>query len=96
MALPITGDLVLLFLAVIGGIAGLWWRIEARFASAEEARTDLQRELSEYKLYVSQNHVSATALRESEQRLITAIEKLAGRLEMIVNRLDALANRHPV
>ena len=93
MNLPITGEVVLLFLAVIGAVAGLWWRIESRFTSADEERGKLQRELAEYKLYVAQNHVSAVALREAEQRLSLVMEKLATRLDAIVNRLDELANR---
>lgn len=91
--LPITGDIVLLFIAVIGAVGGLWWRIEGRFGAAETARAKLQTELSEYKLYVSQNHVSAATLREMESRMTTAMEKIANRLEAIVNRLDEIATR---
>lgn len=93
MGTPITGEIVFLFLAVIGGLGGLWWRIESRLTSQDDARAILQRELAEYKLYVAQNHVSASALREMEQRLSTAMEKFANRLEQIVNRLDDLAGR---
>ena len=87
--MPITGDLVMLFLAVIGGIGGLWWRIESKFAAADIDRARLARELADYKLFVAQNHVSGEALREAEKRLITAIEKLADRLDAITDKLDA-------
>ena len=30
METPITGEIIFLFLAVIGALGGLWWRIEAR------------------------------------------------------------------
>ena len=87
--MPLTGDLVMLLLAVLGGVGGLWWRIEGKFAAAEMERSRLARDLSDYKLFVAQNHVSATALREAETRLITAIEKLADRLDAITEKLDA-------
>jgi len=88
MAIPITGDLVFLFLAVVGGIAGLWWRIEARFATEDREIVALRQELSDYKLFVERNHVSAQVLRDTEKRLIDAIEKLATRMEAIADRFD--------
>jgi hypothetical protein len=85
---PITGDLVFLILGVLAAVGGLWWRIEARFASADHARSALQRELAEYKLFVAQNHVSAAVLKDTELRLINAIEKLASRMEAIAEKFD--------
>lgn len=93
MTVPITGEVIFLFLAVIAAIGGFWWRIEGRLSDQDTARALLQKELAEYKLYVAQNHVSATALREAEQRLSLVMEKLATRLDAIVNRLDELASR---
>lgn len=89
--MPITSEIVILFFVVITGIGGLWWRIEARLSDQDAARSQLQKELSDYKLFVAQNHVSATALRETEQRLINAIEKLASQLEEAVRQLNALS-----
>ena len=86
--LPITGEIVVLFLAVIGAIAGFWWRIEARFAAEDDALAELKKELSEYKLYVERNHVSAQVLKDLETRVVNAIEKLATRLEAIADRFD--------
>ena len=93
MTVPITGEVIFLFLAVIAAIGGFWWRIEGRLSEQDIARASLQKELAEYKLYVAQNHVSASALRETEQRLTVVMEKLANRLEQMVNRLDDLAGR---
>ena len=91
MSLPITGELVLLFLAVIGSIGGMWWRLEARLSAQDKAREYLQKELSDYKLYVSQNHVSATALMQTENRLMHGIQKLESQLEEAVRQLNALS-----
>lgn len=88
MAVPITGDVVALFLLVIGAIGTFWWRIERRLSDQDTARAALQRELAEYKLFVATNHVSASVLKDTEIRLIGAIDKLADRLEAIATRLE--------
>ena len=94
MSLPITGEIVLLFLAVIGSIGGMWWRLEARLSAQDKAREYLQKELSDYKLYVSQNHVSAVALMQTENRLMAALSKVESQLEEAVRQLNALS-RNP-
>ena len=91
MSLPITGEIVLLFLAVIGSIGGMWWRLEARLSAQDKAREYLQKELSDYKLYVSQNHVSAVALMQTENRLMAALNKVESQLEEAVRQLNALS-----
>lgn len=65
-------------------LAGLWWRMETRIRSTED-------NLSTYKLYVAQNHVSMAALKETEDRLVNAFDKLTSRIEAVVVRLDKLA-----
>lgn len=87
-SVPITGEIVVLFAVVIGGIGGFWWRIESRLSEQDSERSKLKQELSDYKLYVAQNHVSAAVLRDTEQRLIDAIEKLAKRMEAIADRFE--------
>lgn len=87
-SVPITGEIVVLFLLVIGGIGAFWWRIESRLSDQDHERQILKQDLADYKLYVERNHVSATVLRETERRLIDAIEKLASRLEAIAERFD--------
>ncbi len=90
MGTPITTELVVFMLAVIGAVGGVWWRIESRF----DARLQrLSKELADHKLHVATNHVSTLTLKETEERLITAIDKLASRMEAIVLRLDKMAGR---
>lgn len=88
MAVPITGEVIVLFLAVIGAIGGFWWRIENRLSDQDKERGKLKQELSDHKLYVASNHVTAQVLKDTEKRLIDAIEKLADRLEAIADRFD--------
>ena len=98
---PITLEMVLAFLTVTGAIGGVWWRIEAKFASViEEFRRDrtalandlarIRDDLANYKLYVAQTHVSVPTLKETEERLINAIEKL---FETLVARIEKIPTR---
>ena len=91
MTVPITGEIIFLFLAVMGAIAGLWWRIEGRLSAQDRAREYLQKELADYKLYVSQNHVSAAALMQTENRVMNALAKMESQLEEAVRQLNALS-----
>ena len=101
---PITVPMVLGFISIVGALGSLWWRIEAKLAAnatelsaaMKALDSDLratQRDLADYKLHVAQNHVSIPTLKDTEERLITAIDKLASRLETIVARLDKIAVR---
>ncbi len=87
---------------LLGALAAAWWRVEGRFDDERRAREQLsfndqtgrtliQRELQDYKLYVAQTHVTAEALRATEDRLVASFEKVTSRLESIVARLDRLA-----
>lgn len=88
-ATAITGDIIWLIIGVLGAVGGLWWRIQARLSAQDRERESLKGDLSEYKLYVERNHVSAQVLKDTEKRLIDAIEKLASRLEAIADRFDS-------
>jgi len=85
--MAITNEIVTLFVLVIGAIATFWWRVEARLSDQDVARALLQRELADYKLFVAQNHVSASALKDAETRLLTAIEKLTATVDKLAERV---------
>lgn len=84
--------------ALVASVFGFYRWLSSEFASTatamdkeREERLRVERDLASYKLTVSQSYVSAVALRETEERLITAVEKLAVRMETVVGRLDQLA-----
>ena len=83
MSIPITGEIILLFLAILGPIAGLWWRLEARLTMQDEARSELAKELNDYKYFVAQNHVTSAALQKTEDRIMSAFAKLESQLEKL-------------
>lgn len=89
--MAITGELIALFVLLFGALSGLWWKIESKIASEAKKTDAVQVELFNFKLFVAQNYVNASNLRETELRLINAVDKLAVRMEAIVSRLDKIA-----
>lgn len=89
----ITVEMVIAFITIVGAIGGVWWRIEAKFTAFSDELRRARDDLADYKLHVAQTHVSIPTLKDTEERLITAIDKLANRLEMIVTRIEKIPTR---
>ena len=84
----ITVEMVIAFITIVGAIGGVWWRIEAKFTALSDELLRARDDLANYKIYVAQTHVSVPTLKETEERLITAIEKLVTRFETLVARIE--------
>lgn len=95
--IAITAELVVFGLAVLGAIAGLWWRIEARIDKAasdnalraEAAKIKAEtaaRELAEYKVHVAETFATKAGLTESLNRLHDALDKLTARIDMLIQQ----------
>lgn len=88
---------------VIGAaIAALWWRIEGRIATEQAERKKqldvergerkaLEKDIADYKLHVERHFASRTILEQTENRLIVAVEKLSGRVETLIGRMETVA-----
>lgn len=79
---------ILAIMAIVAGGCGLYAWFAAQMAGEREARLKLERDLAAYKLHVAQNHVTNASLRETEERLINALEKLATRVETMAARIE--------
>ena len=78
-------------IVLIGSIVGIYRWVSSEIAREQNERLKLERDLSAYKIFVSQTLVSASSLAATEERLVIAVEKLASRMEIVVSRLDKLA-----
>lgn len=70
-----------LALIILGGLAGLWWRIDAKFGQASDARAALARDLADFKVKVSDERVSISSLKQTEERLVGAMNRLGDRID---------------
>jgi hypothetical protein len=99
--MEITTDLAGLLAAFGGAVLAVWWRIETRIkeegaaarAAAEAARKLAERaakDLGDYKLEAMARYATAATLKETEERLVLAIERLTNQMERLPDRLFAL------
>lgn len=76
--------------AVIGICGALYAWFEKRLGDEADARLAIERDLAAYKLHVAQHHVTNAALRETEERLINALEKMSARVETMAARIESV------
>lgn len=88
----ITIGLVLFILAIIGALAGAWWRVEHKVTEAKKEayrRTDVLQakidfhavQLAEYKTHVAEHYVSKQGHREATDQILDAINRVNERLD---------------
>ena len=85
--MQITGEMVTLFLALSGAIAGIWWRVEAKIQAAEEAAEDAKAELARFQLTVAERYASMAHLKDVEVRLVTSIDRLTSQIDAMPDRM---------
>jgi hypothetical protein len=94
MSGPITWEFAAILIAFASGVLAIWWRIERRIERAEavaavasdvRARETaaLAKDLAAYKLSASQDFASVMDMKDVEQRLTAAIERLTNRIEQL-------------
>lgn len=76
--------------SVLGAGGALYAWFASQMANEREARLDVERDLAAYKLHVAQHHVTNAALRETEERLINALEKMSARVETMAARIESV------
>ena len=89
----------LFFLALLGAIAGLWWRVEAKverakteaslLASAANALASLTRqELAEHRLHVAETYSTKAGIRETKEEIMEAIHGVKAAVDHMAVRVD--------
>jgi len=64
----ITGADVTMLIAVLAAIGGFWWRIDSRIRGIETGMTDIRLEMAKC-------YIPIDRLRETEERLMRALEQ---------------------
>lgn len=105
---PITTETVLFVLAVLGAIAGLWWRVEAaiktakaeamlRAESAAALASLAQQQLGEHKLHVAETYITKAGLREQTEQIMSGVAAVKASVDQLNQRMDqVIENRHPM
>jgi hypothetical protein len=88
--MTITLELVSFTVLILGAVFGAWWRVEARIRGSEEVARKAIKELAEFKLIAAEKYASHEHLKEVEQRLVSAIDKLSDQIEVFPDRLTRI------
>lgn len=65
-------------ITVLGPLALLWYRLHTQIIAVNQA-------LSDYKLQVAKEYATTTAIKEVEDRIVQAIDRLGDRLDKFVD-----------
>jgi archaellum component FlaC len=87
------------FVMLLGAIAGVWWRIEAKverakseaslLASAANALASLTRqELAEHRLHVAETYSTKAGIRETKEEIMDAIHGVKAAVDHMAGRVD--------
>lgn len=92
MSQPEAFGFVFLILAIIGALAGAWWRVEAKVSDAKKEtsrRVDhlsaeskaLTAQLAAHKVHVAEHYISKQGHREATEQILDAIRRVTERLD---------------
>lgn len=95
----ITGSLVILVIAIIGAIAGAWWRVELAISRAKREAIEqaghagnlatlTQSQLSEFRTHVAENYISKAGFRETMENLSETLKTINANLTHLNERID--------
>ena len=97
--MTITSEMVIFFIAVMGALSGVWWRIDAQIGKAKgeltttvsalEAKASLTAtQLAEYKIHVAEHYISKSGHREANQHVMDALADMKSAIDGINTRID--------
>lgn len=96
---PLTIAFLVTLIGAVGGLLGIWFRVEKRIndaAAAASLRAEaanaqammVKDDLAEHKLHVAETYVSKAGLREVRDEIMTAMRDLKGSVTNIHARID--------
>ncbi|WP_420411586.1 hypothetical protein [Roseibium sp.] len=90
----ITWEQITALTVIIGAVAGAWWFLfSSNLATRRECQKEtqqLRQDLAAYKLEVAERYASVDHLKEVENRLVNAIDKLTDKLDTMPDRLSRI------
>lgn len=88
---PITWQALMILIPVFGAGAGVWWKLYRQVEDERQSRilacAVLTAELASFKLTVAEKYATNEAIKQVEERVVDAINRLGDRLDrMFQNR----------
>lgn len=82
----ITWEVVFAFITLAGFLGGYSYRLQSHLSKYRDRLDDIRKDLAEYKLDAAQQFVSLQHMDQFEGRMLGAINRLADRLDRIIER----------
>lgn len=84
------GAVIVFAITVATALGGVWWRLQTAITAlrlrVEEVRSKSAHELAEFKIKAAESFASTSTIKEVEERVIEAVNRLADRLDRILER----------
>ena len=81
---------VLFLLAVIGAVAGFWWRVESKVKGADDKADRALSELADHRLHSAETYITKAGMREVKEEIMGALHDVKGSIEHLGGRIDGM------
>lgn len=97
----VTWEQVAFFVALLGAISGVWWRIEGKVSEARaeavkraddaaRAADAVARDLAAHKTHAAETFATKAGMQEQTTQIMRAIEGVGNRIDGVHERLDRM------
>lgn len=86
---PITSELIVFVMTILGTIAAVWWRVEQRIDAAKMRAEQVAIEFASYRTHVAETYITKQGLREQIDQVMGGIADLKSTVEHLNSRIDS-------
>jgi uncharacterized membrane-anchored protein YhcB (DUF1043 family) len=80
------GIVVAIVVGIIGALAAAFRHLQSQIGEVRKDSSDTRQRVDEFRVEVAKNYVTNSAIREFEERMVAAIDRLADRLDRLFER----------
>jgi len=78
---------------ILGSIAGVWWRVEAKIVSAHNEASAALAQLAAHRLHVAEMYVTKAGMTEQTAQIMGAIHGIGVDIRQLNERIDRMIER---
>lgn len=86
---------ILFLLAIIGAVAGFWWRVEGKVKGADDKATRALEDLADHRLHVAETYITKAGMREVKEEIMGAIHDVKSSVDHLGGRIDGIYAHNP-
>lgn len=78
------------FVALAGLVLTIWWKVEGRINGASDRADSVERDLSAYKLHVSETYSTKSGMKEIKDEILGAVSGIRDDVRHLATRIDTM------